>query len=127
MLGGVQGQYMPKKTAKYGIKIWAANSPGHDGWISGTYAKCSDQHKRPGDILISETHAIVSYLPKRSRNVLLMSTVHSDPALSERDDQKSQMILSYNSTKGGVDNLHKVLATLSFFIDINIIKNDSKY
>ncbi|CAM4573790.1 unnamed protein product [Leuciscus chuanchicus] len=58
-----------------------------------------------------ETHAIVSYLPKKSKNVLLMSTVHSDPALSERDDQKPQMILSYNSTKGGVDNLDKIVAT----------------
>ncbi|KAK7130495.1 hypothetical protein R3I93_019983 [Phoxinus phoxinus] len=59
----------------------------------------------------TETHAIVSYLPKKNKNVLLMSTVHSDPALSERDDQKPQMILYYNRTKGGVDNLDKIVAT----------------
>ncbi|CAM4487531.1 unnamed protein product [Leuciscus chuanchicus] len=59
----------------------------------------------------TETHTIVSYIPKKNSNVLLMSTVHSDAALSERDDQKPQMILSYNSTKGGVDNLDKIVAT----------------
>lgn len=41
-----------------------------------------------------------------------MSTVHEDPAVSEREDRKPEMILYYNRTKGGVDNLDKVFAAL---------------
>lgn len=60
----------------------------------------------------TETHTIVSYCPRKNKNVLLMSTVHEDAAVSEREDRKPEIILSYNRTKGGVDNLDKVFATL---------------
>ncbi|KAL7854606.1 hypothetical protein SRHO_G00167960 [Serrasalmus rhombeus] len=39
--------------------------------------------------------------------------MHKDASLSTREDMKPQMILDYNSTKGGVDNLDKVTATYS--------------
>uniref|UniRef100_A0AAV2L7G4 Reverse transcriptase domain-containing protein n=1 Tax=Knipowitschia caucasica TaxID=637954 RepID=A0AAV2L7G4_KNICA len=39
--------------------------------------------------------------------------MHTDASLSTREDMKPQMILDYNSTKGGVDNLDKVTATYS--------------
>ena len=42
-----------------------------------------------------------------------MSTMHKDASLSAREDIKPQIILDYNSTKGGVDNLDKVTATYS--------------
>ena len=42
-----------------------------------------------------------------------MSTMHKDAALSARKDMKPQIIMDYNSTKGGVDNLDKVTATYS--------------
>ena len=47
-----------------------------------------------------------------------MSTTHKDAAVSEREDRKPEMILDYNAsyaTKGGVDNLDKVCATLYLF------------
>ncbi|XP_072513072.1 polymeric immunoglobulin receptor-like [Salminus brasiliensis] len=50
---------------------------------------------------------------QRLKNVLVMSTMHKDTSLSTREDMKLQMILEYNSTKGGVDNLDKVTATYS--------------
>ncbi|XP_067234874.1 piggyBac transposable element-derived protein 4-like [Chanodichthys erythropterus] len=56
----------------------------------------------------TETHTIVSYCPKKRKNVILMSTAHKDAAISEREDRKPTMILDYNSTKGGVDNLDKI-------------------
>ncbi|XP_042610306.1 uncharacterized protein LOC122143756 [Cyprinus carpio] len=59
----------------------------------------------------TETHTIVSYCPRKNKNVLLMSTVHEDAAVSEREDRKPEIILSYNRTKGGVDNLDKIVAT----------------
>ncbi|XP_016409956.1 piggyBac transposable element-derived protein 4-like, partial [Sinocyclocheilus rhinocerous] len=59
----------------------------------------------------TETHTIVSYCPKKNKNVILMSTAHKDAAVSEREDRKPKMILDYNTTKGGVDNLDKIVAT----------------
>ncbi|XP_034071875.1 piggyBac transposable element-derived protein 4-like [Gymnodraco acuticeps] len=52
--------------------------------------------------------SLVSYLPKKQRNVLLMSTLHRDAAVSDSDDKKPQIIEDYNHNKGGVDNLDKV-------------------
>lgn len=63
--------------------------------------------------VFTEKAAVVSYCPKRNKNVLVMSTMHTDASLSTREDMKPQMILDYNSTKGGVDNLDKVTATYS--------------
>ncbi|KAK2906236.1 hypothetical protein Q8A73_010179 [Channa argus] len=42
-----------------------------------------------------------------------MSTMHTDAFLSTREDKKPRMILDYNSTKEGVDNLDKITATYS--------------
>ncbi|XP_038128076.1 piggyBac transposable element-derived protein 4-like [Cyprinodon tularosa] len=61
----------------------------------------------------TEKATLVSYCPKKGKNVLLLSTMHKDAALSSREDKKPQMVLDYNKTKGGVDNLDKVTATYS--------------
>ncbi|XP_069017652.1 piggyBac transposable element-derived protein 4-like [Embiotoca jacksoni] len=59
------------------------------------------------------TTALVSYFPKKNKNVLLMSTRHTEAAVSDRDDRKPAIILDYNCHKGGVDNLDKVIGTYS--------------
>ncbi|KAJ8389232.1 hypothetical protein AAFF_G00122520 [Aldrovandia affinis] len=56
----------------------------------------------------TKTHTAVSYVPKRGRNVLLLSTKHREPSVSEAEHKKPTIILDYNSCKGGVDNLDKV-------------------
>ncbi|KAJ8406628.1 hypothetical protein AAFF_G00302020 [Aldrovandia affinis] len=56
----------------------------------------------------TDTTIVVSYSPKKRKNVLLMSTLHHDAAVSSRDDRKPTIILDYNANKGGVDNLDKV-------------------
>ncbi|KAJ7993964.1 hypothetical protein DPEC_G00260590 [Dallia pectoralis] len=56
---------------------------------------------------------LVSYLARRNRNVLLLSTLHADARLSDRADRKPALILDYNRNKGGVDNLDKVIGTYS--------------
>lgn len=62
----------------------------------------------------SELATLVSYVPRRNRTVLLLSTRHSTPEIdSRRKDGKPQVILDYNRTKGGVDNLDKLLAAYS--------------
>ena len=54
----------------------------------------------------------VSYIPKHGKNVLLLSTVHREPAISAEAHQKPKLILDYNRCKGGVDNLDKVCVTM---------------
>ncbi|KAL7381175.1 hypothetical protein ABVT39_001510 [Epinephelus coioides] len=55
--------------------------------------------------VFTETHALVSYHPKKQKNFLLMSTLHRDTAVSNREDKRPRIIEDYNHNKGGVDNL----------------------
>ncbi|KAK1882193.1 PiggyBac transposable element-derived protein 4 [Dissostichus eleginoides] len=68
----------------------------------------ADRARFSSKFAFTETHALVSYLPKKQKNVLLMSTLHRDAAVSDRDDKKPKIIEDYNHNKGGVDNLDKV-------------------
>ncbi|CAM4608293.1 unnamed protein product [Leuciscus chuanchicus] len=61
----------------------------------------------------SDTHCLVSYCPKKGKNVLLMSTCHKEAIISDREDKKPQVILDYNHCKGGVDTIDKMIATYS--------------
>ncbi|XP_049320225.1 piggyBac transposable element-derived protein 4-like [Astyanax mexicanus] len=61
----------------------------------------------------TNTTAAVSYIPRRGRNVLLLSTKHREPAVHQDEKQKPQIIIDYNHCKGGVDNLDKVVSTYS--------------
>lgn len=57
--------------------------------------------------------ALVSYIPKKGKNVMLMSTLHRDGRISGRADLKPDAVLDYNATKGGVENLDKLLSCYS--------------
>uniref|UniRef100_A0A665ULX8 PiggyBac transposable element-derived protein domain-containing protein n=1 Tax=Echeneis naucrates TaxID=173247 RepID=A0A665ULX8_ECHNA len=59
----------------------------------------------------TDTTIVVSYCPKRKRNVIFMSTLHKDAAASSGSDKKPTIIFDYNKNKGGVDNLDKLTAT----------------
>ncbi|XP_045072036.1 uncharacterized protein LOC123485190 [Coregonus clupeaformis] len=61
----------------------------------------------------TSTTALVSYLAKKNKNVLLLSTLHTEAHVSRRQDKKPAIVLDYNSNKGGVDNLDKVIGTYS--------------
>lgn len=50
---------------------------------------------------------LVSYTPKRNRNVLLLSTMHYDDGV-DRKTGKPDIIMDYNKTKGGVDVVDKM-------------------
>ncbi len=58
----------------------------------------------------TKTTMVVSYMPKRGKNVLLLSTKHGEPVVSDGEKRKPAAILDYNRCKGGVNNLDKVCA-----------------
>ncbi|KAM3936782.1 LOW QUALITY PROTEIN: piggyBac transposable element-derived protein 4-like [Leptodactylus fuscus] len=53
---------------------------------------------------------VVSYV-RKTKQVILMSTMHHDNAVSDREDRKPDIILDYNATKGAVDTLDQVIST----------------
>lgn len=56
---------------------------------------------------------IVSYVPKKNRNVILVSSMHFDDTIDQETGEKSkpEIISTYNSTKSGVDVVDKLGAT----------------
>lgn len=60
--------------------------------------------------------ALVSYVPKKGKNVLLLSTKHREPQVEEVAKKRPQTILDYNRCKGKVDNLDRVSTRFVFSI-----------
>jgi Transposase IS4 len=54
---------------------------------------------------------MLSYVPNANKNVLLVSTQHDQPDISQRADRKPEVILAYNEDKGGVDVVDKMIDT----------------
>ncbi|CAK6983562.1 piggyBac transposable element-derived protein 4-like [Scomber scombrus] len=57
--------------------------------------------------------SLVSYVPKKGKNVILMSTLHRDGRICGQEHQKPEIIMDYNATKGGVDNMDKLVTAYS--------------
>ena len=55
---------------------------------------------------------LCSYVPKKGRSVILLSTMHNEVRISERD-RKPNIILDYNATKGAVDTLDQCVHAYS--------------
>lgn len=59
----------------------------------------------------SKNCTLVSYIPKRNKNVLLISTKHYDDSTGIDDATGKPIIITdYNSTKGGVDTVDQLCA-----------------
>ena len=56
---------------------------------------------------------MVSYVPRKSKAVILLSTMHHNAAISPDNKKKPIIILDYNSTKGGVDTLDQLVHAYS--------------
>lgn len=52
---------------------------------------------------------LVSYVPKQSKSVVLLSTMHSTGEIDNTEQQKPKIILDYNNTKGGVDTFDQMI------------------
>ncbi|PSN42458.1 hypothetical protein C0J52_18913, partial [Blattella germanica] len=59
-----------------------------------------------------EDTTIVSFVPKKGKNVILASSMHHDDTIdsSTGDKNKPEIVTFYNSTKGGVDVVDKLCA-----------------
>ncbi|XP_060786554.1 piggyBac transposable element-derived protein 3-like [Neoarius graeffei] len=66
-----------------------------------------DRAPQSSAFAFTDTTTVVSYCPKKGKNVVLMSTLHRDAEISSGEDRKPTIICDYNATKGGVDNLDK--------------------
>ncbi|XP_054639964.1 piggyBac transposable element-derived protein 4-like [Dunckerocampus dactyliophorus] len=56
---------------------------------------------------------LVSYYPKKGKNVLMLSTKHREAQVEDSSKKKPQIILDYNRCKGAVDHLDQACATYS--------------
>jgi hypothetical protein len=54
---------------------------------------------------------LVSYVPKKNRAVILLSTMHHGAVINADNQNKPEVILDYNSTKGGVDTANQLIRT----------------
>ncbi|KAE8300066.1 Activating transcription factor 7-interacting protein 1 [Larimichthys crocea] len=61
----------------------------------------------------TETHTLVSYIQRRGKNVLLLSTKHHHPDIGDEKKGKPVIVKDYNKCKGSVNNLDKALDTYS--------------
>lgn len=62
-----------------------------------------------------EEHTLLSYVPKKNKNVVLLSSMHMDNSIDPEsgDANKAEMLTFYNLTKGGVDVVDKMKAEYS--------------
>lgn len=59
-----------------------------------------------------ENLTLASYVPKKGKVVVMLSTMHHDTTV-EGDDRKPHIIMHYNACKGGVDTMDKLATTYS--------------
>lgn len=63
---------------------------------------------------------LVSYIPKKNKNVLLVSSLHHDDNI-DRNSGKPEIILDYNNTKGGVDIVDRLCS------NYNVARNTKRW
>ena len=54
-------------------------------------------------------NTLVSFIRRKNKNVLLLSNIHHEKAISSTPKQKPLVILDYNANKSGVDKLDQLL------------------
>ena len=62
---------------------------------------------------------LVSYVPKKNKAVILLSSMHHETIVSEETHKEPEIILYYNETKDGVDRMDQMVQTYSCKRKIN--------
>ncbi|XP_034564255.1 uncharacterized protein LOC117830305 isoform X2 [Notolabrus celidotus] len=60
-----------------------------------------------------KTHTVVSYIPKRGKNVILLSSKHRGKEVKDGKKKKPVVVTDYNSCKGAVHSLDKAVSKYS--------------
>ena len=63
--------------------------------------------------MFSKDAMMVSYVPRKNKSVVLLSSQHNDQAVSTAEHVKPDIILDYNKSKGAVDSADKMLKEFS--------------
>ena len=75
----------------------------------------SNKNRSPNTSLFGfgDNCTLVSYIPRKNKNVLLLLTMHRDNKIDENTgvQQKPEIVTFYNATKGGVDSVDQMCST----------------
>nr|CAI5866340.1 unnamed protein product [Callosobruchus analis] len=71
------------------------------------FARPVNRPEKSSMFAFNETCTLVSYIPRKKKNVLLMSSLHRDDNI-DKETSKPEIIVTYNQTKGGVDTVDKL-------------------
>lgn len=63
-----------------------------------------DRTEKSSIFYFSGDLTLVSYVPKKNKNVILLSSEFHDTSLEIGDKKRPELVIHYNVTKGGVDN-----------------------
>lgn len=72
-----------------------------------------DREVKSSTFAFNQDMTAVSYVPKKSKNVLIVSSMHQDDKIDEStgDAMKPEMITFYNQTKSGVDAVDRMASS----------------
>lgn len=75
----------------------------------------SNKNRKEGSALYGFTNnmTLLSYVPKKNKLVLLVSSMHHSKGINDEETNKPEMVAFYNHTKGGVDSMDQKCATYS--------------
>ncbi|KAJ8402986.1 hypothetical protein AAFF_G00359020 [Aldrovandia affinis] len=111
-------QYMPSKPAKYGMKIfWICDAriPYAIDGINKPDVPPLMKASRSWEVHSAEfgfngSMTMVSYVPKKGKALVLLSTMHHDKMVDENSEKKNpEAIKFYNKTKGSVDTMDQMI------------------
>ena len=69
--------------------------------------------------VFSDEQILLSYIPKKNKNIFLLSSIHNDMKISKLPKKKPNIILDYNRGKGGVDKLDQEIKEYRFYRTTN--------
>lgn len=82
--------------------------------IPAAFVDCKGRTIPSTMFAFSDQLTICSYCPKKNKAIVMLSSMHHDAAISEdHPAKKPDIILTYNETKSGVDNLDKLVREYS--------------
>ena len=74
-------------------------------FIPPSFLPSRSREKKSSIFAFQQKSTLVSYVPKKNKAVLLLSTMHNNISVTDDDEKKPEINIFYNETKGGVDCL----------------------